>query len=209
MLLLHANNAKLLVYMQQAIENHLSKNNGLITSSWCRENNIPTIYLSRMAKKGILQQVEKGLYLAPDSANYDEMYFFQYRYKKAVFSYESALSLWKMSDKIISVFDVTVPQGYKFNQQPQNAVVHYANKDIFSIGIAETKTPFGNIVRTYSLERTVCDFIRHKEKCDTEVFVKFLQNYAKSQEKDMNALYRYAKAMNIIEEVRSVMEILL
>lgn len=162
-----------------------------------------------MARKGILHQVEKGLYVSNDATNYDEMYFFQYRYKKSVFSYESALSLFEMTDKIIGVFDVTVPQGYKFNQPQENAVVHYASKTIFNLGVVEKKTPFGNIVRTYSLERTVCDFIKDKEKCDSEVYVKFLQSYAKSQDKDMSTLYEYAQAMNITEKVRSVMEILL
>lgn len=195
--------------MQQKIKNYLAQNGGLVSAAWCRENNIPTVYLTRMARKGLLHQVEKGLYISNDATNYDEMYFFQYRYKKSVFSYESALSLFGVTDKIISVFDVTVPQGYKFNQPQGNAVVHYANKTIFNLGIVERKTAFGNIVRTYSLERTVCDFIKDKEKCDPEVFVKFLQSYAKSQDKDMNTLYQYAKAMNITEKVRSVMEILL
>lgn len=195
--------------MQQKIENHLVQNGGLVSAAWCKENNIPTVYLTRMARKGILYQVEKGLYVSNDATNYDEMYFFQYRYKKPVFSYESALSLFEMTDKIIGVFDVTVPQGYKFNQPQENAVVHYASKAVFNLGVVEKKTPFGNIVRAYSLERTVCDFIKDKEKCDTEVYVKFLQSYAKSQNKDMNTLYLYARAMNITEKVRSVMEILL
>lgn len=195
--------------MQQKIENQLAESGGIIASAWCRKNNIPTVYLTRMTRAGLLHQVGKGLYISNDATNYDEMYFFQYRYKKSVFSYETALSLFGMTDKIISVFDVTVPQGYKFNQLPENAVVHYASKTVFNLGIVEKKTPFGHIVRTYSMERTVCDFIKDKEKCDPEIFVKFLKNYAKSKDKDMNALYQCARVMNITEKVRSIMEILL
>lgn len=191
------------------IETHLAQSGGLVSAAWCRENNIPTVYLTRMARKGILHQVEKGLYISNNATNYDEMYFFQYRYKKSVFSYESALFFFGMTDKIISEFDVTVPQGYKFNQPQENTVVHYASKTVFNLGVVEKKTSFGNIVRTYSLERTVCDFIKDKEKCDPEVYVKSLRSYAKSQDKDMNTLYQYARAMNITEKVRSVMEILL
>lgn len=194
---------------QNLIYEHLLDNGGIISSLWCRKNNIPTVYLSRMVKKGILCQAGKGLYISNNSANYDEMFFFQYRYKKSVFSYESALSLFEMTDKIISVFDVTVSQGYKFNQKPKNADVHYVSKDIFNLGIIEKKTPFGNIVRSYSLERTACDFIKNKERVEPEVYVKFLQNYAKSSNKDLNVLYQYAKAMQITEKVRAVMEILL
>lgn len=43
--------------MQQIkIENQL-KNHGFVSSKWCRENNIPTIILTRLVKQGKLEAV--------------------------------------------------------------------------------------------------------------------------------------------------------
>ena len=41
------------------IENH----NGIITYKDCKALNIPTIYLTRLEKEGILYRVEKGIFL--------------------------------------------------------------------------------------------------------------------------------------------------
>ena len=71
---------------KQEIKDYLEKSGGIITSSYCRVNKIPTIYLSRLVKEGLLFRVARGIYITT-RANYDEFYFFQYTYKKAIFSY--------------------------------------------------------------------------------------------------------------------------
>lgn len=35
----------------------------------------------------------------------------------------------------------------------------------------------GNEVRAHDFERIICDFVIHREKIDTELFVKTLQHY--------------------------------
>lgn len=194
--------------MQQTIIDHLSKNQ-FISSSWCRKNNIPTVYLSRMVKSGLLEQVTKGLYIAANSGNYDDFYIFQYQYKKTIFSYETSLYLLGLTDKNISTFDVTVENHYKFATPPVNATVHYVNNNLFNLGITEVKTNFGNTVKTYSAERTVCDFIKDKDKCDYEIYIKLLKNFASMKNKNITLLEQYAKAMNITEKVLSALEVLI
>lgn len=195
--------------MQQIkIENQL-KNHGFVSSKWCRENNIPTIILTRLVKQGKLEAVSRGLYIQANSGNYDEFYIFQYQYKKTVFSFESSLYLLGFTDKIINTFDVTVENNYKFNFQPKNSTVHYVKKDIFNLGVIEAKTIFGNSVKTYSIERTVCDFIKNKDRCDFEVYSKLLNNYVSIKNKNINLLFEYASKMKILEKTRSALEILL
>ena len=57
------------------------------------------MYLSRLLKDGKLLRVKKGIYITKDG-DYDEYYFFQHQYKKAIFSYETALYLLGQTDKI-------------------------------------------------------------------------------------------------------------
>lgn len=182
---------------------------GFVTASWCREKHIPTVYLSRLMKQNFLKKSGNGLYTAATERIEDPFYFFQYRYKKSVFSYESSLYLLGLTDKIVSAFDITVENHYKFNSPPIDATIHYVSKDILNLGAIEVQTAFGNIVRTYSPERSVCDFIKSKEKADPEVYVKFLQSYAAMKNKDINFLWQIASAMKIADKVRNVMEILI
>ena len=191
---------------RKQIEIHLKKSGGIITSAYCRENNIPTVYLSRLAKEGKLFRVQKGIYIIEDG-DYDDYYFFQYQYKKAIFSYETALFLLGVTDKIPWRIDVTVYNGYKFNDKKNTLNINYVKKSIYNLGIIQKKTMFGNVVNVYSYERILCDFISNKEKMDTEVYVKLIRYYFKYKDKDIHSLYEIARKMGIEDKVREVMEV--
>lgn len=191
---------------RKQIEIHLKESGGIITSAYCRENNIPTVYLSRLAKEGKLFRVQKGIYIIEDG-NFDEYYFFQYQYRKAIFSYETALFLLGVTDKIPWRIDVTVYNGYKFNEKQDTLNINYVKKSIYNLGIIQKKTMFGNIVNVYSYERILCDFISNKEKMDTEVYVKLIRSYSKYKDKDIHSLYEIARKMGIEDKVREVMEV--
>lgn len=191
---------------RKQIEIHLKESGGIITSAYCRENNIPTVYLSRLAKEGKLFRVQKGIYIIEDG-DFDEYYFFQYQYGKAIFSYETALFLLGVTDKIPWRIDVTVYNGYKFNEKQDTLNINYVKKSIYNLGIIQKKTMFGNIVNVYSYERILCDFISNKEKMDTEVYVKLIRSYSKYKDKDIHSLHEIARKMGIEDKVREVMEV--
>ena len=191
---------------RKQIEIHLKESGGIITSAYCRENNIPTVYLSRLAKEGKLFRVQKGIYIIEDG-DFDEYYFFQYQYGKAIFSYETALFLLGVTDKIPWRIDVTVYNGYKFNEKQDTHNINYVKKSIYNLGIIQKKTMFGNTVNVYSYERILCDFISNKEKMDTEVYVKLIRSYSKYKDKDIHSLYEIARKMGIEDKVREVMEV--
>ncbi|HFI0328751.1 TPA: type IV toxin-antitoxin system AbiEi family antitoxin domain-containing protein [Streptococcus suis] len=185
------------------IENH----NGIITYKDCKALKIPTIYLTRLEKEGILYRVEKGIFLT-QNGDYDEYYFFQYRYPKAIFSYISALYLQQFTDEIPQYFDVTIPRGYRFNTPQANLNIHSVSKEYSELGITLVKTPMGNEVRVYDLERIICDFVIHREKIDTELFVKTLQHYGNYSKKNLTKLYEYATKMNTLDKVKQTLEVL-
>lgn len=188
------------------IKEYLETSGGMITAEYCREKNIPTVYLTRFVRQGILRKAANGIYLT-EEGDFDEFYFFQYQYKKTIFSYETALYLMGVTDKIPQLIDVTVGYSYKFNEVTSKLKVHYVKKEILNIGVREVKTMFSNTVRAYSYERTLCDFISHREKMDSEVYVKILRSYSSYREKDIHHLYDIAGKMNIVDEVREIMEI--
>lgn len=191
---------------RKQIEIHLKKSGGIITSAYCRENNIPTVYLSRLAKEGKLFRVQKGIYITKDG-DYDEYYFFQYQYRKSIFSYETALFLLGVTDKIPWRIDVTVYNGYKFNEKQDTLNINYVKKSIYNLGIIQKKTMFGNTVNVYSYERILCDFISNKEKMDVEVYAKLIRSYSKYKDKDIHSLYEIARKMGIEDKVKEVMEV--
>jgi len=191
---------------KKQIEKYLEKSGGIITASYCRSKKIPTVYLSRLVREGDLLRAAEGLYISEEGM-YDDYYYFQYRFKKVVFSYETALHLLGVTDKIPQGMDVTVYYSYKFNEVPTTVNIHYINKEIHGLGVVETRTMFNNPVRVYSYERTLCDFIAHEDKMDREVYIKLIRSYAKYAKRDIHALYEIATRMGIDKEVKTLMEV--
>ena len=82
----------------------------------------------------------------------------------------------------------------------------YVSDDIYELGLMEVKTPFGNIVRVYDIERCICDIIRSKNRMDRE-FVKYsIREYIKRKDKDLVKLSKYSDKMGIRKEVMDLLE---
>ena len=187
---------------------YLDSHSGMITYRDCKKLGIPTIYLTRLENEGIIFRVEKGIYLS-SSGNYDEYYFFQYRYPRTVFSHISSLYLQELTDEIPQYFEVTIPKDYRFRNKPLNLNSYTVSKDIINLGVISVKTPMGNTVNVYDFERVICDFILNRDSIDTELFVKTLQTYSNFFPKNLAKLYDYAQKLNILNDVKRTLEVLL
>ncbi len=188
------------------IKEKLDKTGGVITSKELKNSNIPTIYLTRMMEKGELIRADRGIYIDLNG-DYDEYYFFHNRCKAAVFSYVSALYLHGFTDIIPNEMEVTVYKGYNPHRISKNVRIHYVTRTIYNLGITKCQTMFGNTVKVYDLERTVCDLIKNRSEIETELFSKTINKYVHYEHKDLNKLYEYSKTMKIYEKVTEILEV--
>ena len=83
----------------------------------------------------------------------------------------------------------------------------YVSEDIYELGITEVKTPMGNKVRVYDIERCICDIIRSKNRMDSEHVKYSIRAYLKRKDKDLVKLSNYANQMGIKKEVMNYIEV--
>lgn len=185
------------------------KYNGYIVAEEVTANNIPSIYLTKLVDEKRLIRVSRGLYMLP-SCFEDDYYRLGVMTKHSVFSLETALYLHNFSDRIPVYYNITVPRNYSGSLlKEKNVKLSYVKQELLDLGVIEIKSPMGQKIRVYDLERTICDIIKFKSKVEPEIFTKALKQYAKSKEKNLNNLVTYAKALNVEKEVRNYLEILL
>lgn len=192
----------------EAIKKILERNHGLITRKEIDEENIPSWFLTDFVKRIGLSKIAPGLYASDDYAA-DEYLILQRRYPKYVFSGMSALYLHHLTDKIPEDICISCPQGYHPSRKiiPNLVIAQISNQNLYLLGIADVETMFGNKVRAYDRERTICDLIKHRDKYDGETFVKAVRAYA-NDSPDQRKLFRYAKEMKIEKKVFEIMEII-
>lgn len=103
-----------------------------------------------------------------------------------------------------------MPRGYNpsRNKIDSLSIRYISDKNIYNLGICNIKTMFGNAIRTYDEERTICDLIKYRKKYDSETFIKAVKYYAK-RINNQSILLKYAKALGVEEKVFEIMELLI
>ncbi len=183
----------------------MRKNNNIITPSQLETYGISRVYLSKMEKEGIIEKIERGIYVTKEF-KYDEYYIFQLKYPKTIFSHNTSLYFYEMTERTPIKMDVSISKNYNPYRFKDLVNVYRINDEIFDLGITYKKSPLGMKVRTYNLERTECDIIKDKNSLDIEIRNKAIKNCIKSKEFNANKMFEYAKKMKIYEKVKNYME---
>lgn len=195
---------------EQKISQLLESNNGYLTRKEIDDLGIPSITLTRFAKKRGLRQITRGFYALEDWI-VDPYLVFQYTYPRYIYSFNSAIYLHGLGDIIPNYLEVTGPINYRpFPKKRSDIITHTDTVEgSYSLGLVKLKTSLGNLVRVYDKEKTICDLIKHNDIVEFETYAKALVIYSRSKDRDINKLMNYAKALGIERKVREKMEVLL
>lgn len=186
----------------------IEKNNGIITAREVSEYNIDSWYLTHMVRNGELERVSRGVYFSPIYDNYDELYFFQIKNKVCIYSYQTALYLHGLTERVPFIDEVTVYQGYNAWRIKDIVNVYQIKREWYTIGLSEVKTSMGNVVKAYDMERTICDIVRNRKYQDPEIFSKAWKFYLKKESKDIWKLREYAKLFGISKQIEEILEVM-
>ncbi len=185
---------------EEMIWKELRKNNHIITTSFCKAHNIPTVYLTRLSREKKLFKIASGVY-SDEKDFVDQCWLLQHKNKQIIYSHLSALSLineteWAAPHR----YYVSVPFGYKVNTNKYPLKLQYHNKRLYDLGVVEVETEEGRKVKAYSYERVVCDIIKNYDEWYSEFTEKALDDYPHYKNKNIDELLRIAKIMNISKD---------
>ena len=185
------------------------ENGGIIETKAAEQQGISRSMLSNLYQKGILFRISRGQYIFQNEMQ-DELLSISKRSNKVVFSHETALFLHGISDRTPFEHTITIPTGVTPSTIiKEECKIYFIKQEMFELGKTEMKTPAGNLIPVYDLERTICDVIRSRSRIGTETFLAALKAYADSPKKDLNKLDRYAKQLRVAKVLRQYLEVLL
>jgi len=190
----------------EIIEELIKINNGYITSKQLSELGIHRMYLNIMKEKGIIEKVGNGIYIDSNKIE-DNYYVFSLSMPNVIFSHMTALYFHNLSIKAPNdKYNITVKKTYNSTHLKAHEVFYVPDK-IYEIGLTKIKTPMGNKVKAYDIERCICDIIRSKNRMDSEHIKYSIREYLKRKDKDLTKLSIYAEKLGIKDEVMNYMEI--
>lgn len=193
----------------QAIIDLAKSNGGLVTTAQVVGIGIPRARISDMVKAGELLRVQRGVYCLASSWE-DEFLAAQLRFPRGVFSDSTALYLHGYTDRTPFRLTMTFPRSYKATKAREAGIeVRTCADGVLELGLETVKTSYGNKVRAYDLERTLCDIVRGQRVIDVQVVNPAMKQYVRSSERDIQKLLNYARALGVEKKIRNYLEVLL
>ena len=166
--------------------------------------------LYSLRDKGIINQISRGVYrlteLAPLS-NYD-LTTVSSRVPNAVICLISALSYHGITTQIPRNVSFAVPRESRLpslNYPPIQA--HRFSKQAYQSGIEEHQVD-GIVVKIYSMEKTIVDCFKFRNKIGMDVILEAIKLYRSQQKLKWNDIIKYARICRVEQVMKPYLETL-
>ena len=160
---------------------------------------IHTRTVSLALKDGVIEKIKPGLYKLI-AYNWDENNGFVdvcKAKKEAVICLTSAMQYYNLSTINPLLISVAVPANTdKFHLNYPPIKVHYFSKNLFPIEINNIETIQGEF-RIYSIEKTICDAFRYRNKIGEDIALESLKNYIRNKNSNLPRLHEIAQRCKI------------
>ena len=194
---------------KEKLKTTLQVHGGIITAKQGKAAGLSNTGITRAVRSGDLERVAHGVYEAADEFN-DELFSRQIRKPKAIYSHDTALYLHDLTDRDPLTFSVTIPTGYNTKRLvSEGFTVFSVKRGLYEIGIIEMATKHGHNVKTYSVERTICDCVRSRNRMDVNLTTEAIKRYVERKDKDIHSLMDIATKFGVQKIIRTYMEVLL
>lgn len=194
---------------EKILMNLLSERGGRITAKEASLAGIHRMFLKQLADAGQIVRVARGVFQLATTQE-DELLNLQHRCPMGIFSCETALFLHSLTERAPFVWTMTFKGFYHSPTLAENGiVVKHSSKNLYPLEIVEVKTPLGNVVRTYSAERTLCEIMTAKVAADIQTITYAIKTYVGRKERNIPKLIQLAKTFHVEKKLRTYLEVLL
>ena len=192
---------------QKALEIFLSKG-GILKTSEAIKAGIHPRTLYKLRDQGVIEQLGRGLYGItglPDITDPDLVTVAK-KVPNAVICLISALYFHRLTNQIPHCIHIAIPQHIKapkFDYPP--ARFYWFSKKLWESGIEEHLVS-GIKIKVYSIEKSIIDCFKHRNKVGIEVAIEALKNYWESGNTDLGKIQQFAKISKVDKIIKPYLE---
>ncbi|MGM9319302.1 type IV toxin-antitoxin system AbiEi family antitoxin domain-containing protein [Deinococcus aquaticus] len=188
---------------------------GYLTSQEVRAAGIPTMYLTLLERKGLIERLQRGVYrhpeghTAPANSTAADLLEVQLRVPYARPCLTTALNLHDLTTTRPAALQFAIPANRRFPDLEYPAVeVFYFRPKAYQTGVVSIEVA-GRALQTYSPEKTLVDLLRYAPQFGRELYLEGLKKYLRRRLGSPTALLRTAKTLGQEPPLRRDLEVLL
>lgn len=180
---------------------------GVLTREELHEAGISYYFIRKLLNAGELERIKQGVYRWKEAEN-DEWAEVQKMVPRGIFCLFSAAFLHELTTFMPSQYHVAIPWKDKVTLPEYPPVkLYYWQKPQYELGQAVIQRD-GYEINIYDREKTVCDFIKFRNKVGMDIMKEIVKTYLGAKDRNLNKLMTYARQLGISSLVRSYLEVM-
>ncbi|MCQ2380300.1 MAG: hypothetical protein MJ025_05200 [Victivallaceae bacterium] len=192
---------------QEKLDELFSRNHFLPVSA-VRAAGIQSQFITNMLRTGKIVRVARGIYSRSGStaSETDDLELLARRIPAGVICLVSALRFHKLTDENPHKVSIALPHGYHTPELSYPSVRYFSfSGEAFSKAI-EPHMLNGTTVKVYSVEKTIVDCFKYRNKVGLDIAVAALREAANQNRIDYNSLWESAKICRVSNIIRPYVE---
>jgi predicted transcriptional regulator of viral defense system len=197
----------------QALLRLFEQHGGYLTSREATQAGWPSISLTRLLERGLIERPQRGVYrlrdthtLEPRDAEAEDLLELQLRFPYARACLTSALHLHGLTTTRPMALQLAIPANRRALPVTAPAVeIYYFTPPHYDTGVTQLDVG-GRTLVTYTPEKTLMDLLRYAPKFGRELYLEGLKNYLRHGNR--RALTEAAKTAGVWRDLSRDLEVL-
>lgn len=184
------------------------KHGGQLHMSEAVRYGISRYSLYKMRDDGVIEQISRGVYRLADlpRVSNPDLMEVGLRFPKTVVCLISALSYHGITTQIPHSISVAIDRNSRMHSLESPPIQVYKFSDeAFKAGIEQHQID-GVSVQIYSVEKTLADCFKYRNKLGMDVVLEALKLYRSQKEYNLNKLLKYAKICRVEKVMKPYLE---
>lgn len=184
------------------------QHNGILRTAEAIKLGIHPTYLYRLRDAGILESLGRGVFRLASMPDFSEpdLVLATKRIPQGVICLISALSYYELTTQIPHFVYIALPRTSRLPQAGYPLLrCFWYSKGSYEAGI-ETISVNGFPVKIYSIEKTLADCLKFRQKIGMDVVLEALKEYWRKNRTDLDKLYDYAKICRVEKILQPIIE---
>lgn len=184
------------------------RNHGLLRTGEAIRLGIHPRTIYQLRDEGVLELLAKGVYRLVDMPDFSEpdLVLVAKKIPQGIICLISALAYYGITTQIPHFVYVAIPSKSRPSrlEYPPLRYFHYSEK-VYQAGV-ETQLINGYPIKIYSIEKTLADCIKFRNKIGMDVVIEALKMYWQRRDTHIDSLYEYAKINRVEKILQPIME---
>jgi predicted transcriptional regulator of viral defense system len=190
------------------VKSWFKQNHGVLTAKELSNLGVTYHFINQLLEEEVIERVKRGVYVLND-ANEEELGLVFKMVPKGIICLNSAAYIHDYTTSIPLRHHLAIHSKDIYHLPDYPPIkLYYWKKSQYELGV-ETIIHNGVDIKIYDREKTVCDFLKFRNKMETSVLKEVLRSYLSDQKRDIVKLKQYSKELRISTVLDHYLEVLI